>query len=217
MALLKSPRRARSRRHVSACRHLRSADPVLAQVMVGLGSCGLTPRREHFSTLCDSIISQQLSAAVAAIIFRRFLTLFPNRRPTPERLARLPQARLTRTGVSIQKARYLKALAQAFLTRRLQPRAWSRQSNDAIIDLLVSVHGVGRWTAQMFLIFALNRLDVLPIEDLGIRKAVQIWYGLRTLPSARSLRHIAKAWHPYESIACWYLWQSLRRRSTRAT
>ncbi|WP_447975101.1 DNA-3-methyladenine glycosylase family protein [Nitrospira sp. Kam-Ns4a] len=197
--------------HQPAIRHLAKADPVLRRLIARLGPCTLVPRRDYFATLCDSIISQQLSAPVAAAIYDRFAALFHGRRPTPAALAKTPVLRLRAAGLSRQKIAYLKDLAAGFCDGRIQPRRFGRLSNDAIIAALVSIHGIGRWTAEMFLMFALNRPDVLPVDDLGIRKAIQRWYGLRRLPTARTIRTIARPWHPYETVACWYLWRSLRQ------
>ncbi len=214
MALL-SPRPSRRRRgpadrHRTAVRHLSRADPGLGRIIVRVGPCTLRPRRAYFVTLCDSIISQQLSTTVAAVIFERFAGLYPRRRPTPQLVARTPLPRLRAIGLSRQKAAYLKDLAASFQDGRVQPGRLMRQSNEEIIDALVSVHGIGRWTAEMFLIFSLNRLDVLPVDDLGIRKAIQRWYGVKALPAARTIRTIGRPWNPYETIASWYLWRSLR-------
>ena len=104
----------------------------------------------------------------------------------------------------------MKDLAARFVNARLVPNRFARQTNEEIITSLCSVKGIGRWTAEMFLIFALNRLDVLPVGDLGIQKAVMRWYELSKLPTPSKLKAIAKPWHPYESVACWYLWHSLR-------
>ena len=194
---------------VAAC-HLTAADTVLRAVIGHIGPCTLTPRRRHFVTLCDSIISQQLSTAVAEVIFDRFISLYPGRRPTPETVRRTSLARLRTAGLSAQKAAYLKDLAAGFQDGRIQPSRLTHQPNEEIIETLISIHGIGRWTAEMFLIFALNRLDVLPVDDLGIRKAIQRWYGFKALPSARTIRRIGRPWHPYESVASWYLWRSLR-------
>ena len=194
---------------VAAC-HLTKADPVLRSIIGHVGPCTLTPRRQYFVTLCDSIISQQLSAVVAEVIYDRFASLYPRRRPTPEAVADMPLARLRSTGLSGQKAAYLKDLAAGFQDGRVQPSRLAHQPNEEIIETLISIHGVGRWTAEMFLIFALNRLDVLPVDDLGIRKAIQRWYGFKALPAARTIRRIGRPWHPYESVASWYLWRSLR-------
>jgi DNA-3-methyladenine glycosylase II len=196
----------------TACRDLCRADPVLRRLIREVGGCSLRPRPQHFAVLCDSIIAQQLSAAVAAVIFRRFAALFLRNHPTPHALLRLPAARLRQAGLSRQKARYLRDLAAAFLDGRVSSRRFDRQTNEELIAALTSVHGIGRWTAEMFLIFSLNRLDVLPVDDLGIRKAIQRGYGLARLPTARHIRRLARPWHPYETIPCWYLWRSLQIR-----
>lgn len=195
--------------HRAACRHLAAADPTLRRLIRLVGPCSLRPRPQYFQTLCDSIIAQQLSVKVAEVIFDRFAAQYPQRRPTPEAVLRTPLARLRAVGLSRQKARYLKDLAAAFLDGRIEARRLARRSNEEIIAALVSVHGIGRWTAEMFLIFSLNRPDVLPLDDLGIRKAIQRWYGFKTLPSARTIRRIGRAWQPHATIASWYLWRSL--------
>lgn len=211
MALLRVGDRGagRGESHVKACRHLARVDPVMRALMTRVGSCGLAPRRDYFATLCDSIIAQQLSPKAAAVIFDRFADLYTSRRPTPSAVLGTPLTRLRGVGLSSQKARYLKDLASGFQDGRIQPRRLVRQSNEEIIATLVSIQGIGRWTAEMFLIFSLNRPDVLPVDDLGIRKAVQRWYHLGAIPKPRTLRKIGKPWHPYESIASWYLWHSL--------
>jgi DNA-3-methyladenine glycosylase II len=217
MALLKTDRRRDRRRgrsrhdnHAPARLHLAKTDPVLRQLIARVGPCQLVPHRHHFATLCDSIISQQLSTRVAEVIFDRFAGLYPQRRPTPQTVRETPLPRLRSVGLSRQKASYLKDLATGFLDGRIRPGRLARQSNEEIIEALVSIHGIGRWTAEMFLIFSLNRPDVLPVDDLGIKKAIQRWYKLPALPSPKKIRAIGKDWHPYETIASWYLWQSLR-------
>ena len=214
MALLTStpPRvsRSRSGSYGRAGRHLAAADPVMRRIITRVGPCELNPSPRRFVTLCDSIISQQLSGRVAEVIFERFADLCPRRRPTPQAVARMPLGRLRTAGLSKQKASYLKHLARGFLDGRIDMRRFMRQSNEEIIEALTTVHGIGRWTAEMFLIFSLNRLDVLPVDDLGIQKAIQRWYGFRSLPAAATMRRVGRPWHPYETIACWYLWRSLR-------
>lgn len=197
--------------HAAACRYLAAADPVLRALITRIGPCTLSPRRHAFATLCDSIISQQLSVSVATVLYTRFTALYPRRRPTPRSVRATPIGRLRRIGLSGQKAQYIRDLALGFLDGRILPKRFARQTNEDLIASLVSVHGVGRWTAEMFLMFSLNRPDVLPVDDLGIRKAVQRWYGFRALPAPSTLRRVARPWHPYETVACWYLWQSLRQ------
>lgn len=212
MALLRTDRLAARAPHLyrGHCRRLEDADPTLAALMRRIGPCALRPRRDYFATLCDSIISQQLSPVAAATIYHRFAGLYPDRRLRPDRVAGTPLRRLYAVGLSPQKASYIKDLAAGFGDGRLQPRRFGRTSNEELIDALTSIRGIGRWTAEMFLIFALNRLDVLPVDDLGIRKAVKRWYRLRAIPGPAKLRRIAAPWNPYESLACWYLWHSLR-------
>jgi len=214
MALLPSkprrPLRSRSGAYARACRHLATADPVMRRIIARVGPCLLKRYPRYFVTLCDSIVSQQLSGRVAEVIFERFADLYPRRRPTPQAVVRTPIPRLRAAGLSGKKARYLKELARGFAGGRVRPHRFTRQSNEVIIETLTAIHGIGRWTAEMFLMFSLNRLDVLPVDDLGIKKAVRQAYGLRTLPKPRTIRTIGKPWHPYETIASWYLWRSLR-------
>lgn len=198
--------------YLEECRRLGLADPVMASLIERIGGCSLRPRREYFATLCDSILSQQLSPVAAATIYRRFARLYPRRRPTPRAVAETSVARLRAVGLSPQKATYIKDLARGFAGGTIRPRRFAQQDNEAIIAELVAIRGIGRWTAEMFLIFALNRLDVLPVDDLGIQKAVKRWYTLKRLPGADKLRAIARPWAPHESLACWYLWQSARLR-----
>ncbi len=212
MALLRdSPSIARRPdRYSEPCRYLCQADVILRQLIEKIGPCRLRPRRNYFATLCDSIISQQLSSVAAATIYDRFASLSPNRRPTPDAVRATGKRHLRSAGLSRQKATYVKDLADGFSNGRIQPTRFTRQSNEEIIEALSSIRGIGRWTGEMFLIFSLNRLDVLPVDDLGIQKAVKRWYVLRDLPSPTKLRKIAQPWTPYETLACWYLWQSLR-------
>ncbi len=213
MVLLRSDERlAKINRnaHTAACSHLTKVDPILRRIIARVGPCTLRPRRQYFATLCDSIISQQLSTQVAKVIFNRFVALYAQRRPAPRAVARTPAHRLRAAGLSGQKAKYLKDLAAGFLEGRIQPSRFARLSNEEIIEALVSIRGIGRWTAEMFLIFSLNRPNVLPVNDLGIKKAIRRWYGLRALPAAAIIRKIGKPWNPYESIASWYLWKSLQ-------
>ncbi|MEK6526779.1 MAG: DNA-3-methyladenine glycosylase [Nitrospirota bacterium] len=197
--------------HTTACSHLTKVDPVLRRIIARVGPCTLRPRRQYFATLCDSIISQQLSTKVAEVIFNRFVALYAQRRPAPRAVARTPAHQLRAVGLSGQKATYLKDLAAGFLEGRIQPSRFARLSNEEIIAALVSLRGIGRWTAEMFLIFSLNRPDVLPVDDLGIKKAIQRAYRLRALPSSATIRKIGAPWRPYETIACWYLWRSLAK------
>jgi DNA-3-methyladenine glycosylase II len=202
----------RSNRWNPAIAHLRRADPRLRALIDRVGPCLLCPRRDHFVILCKAIFNQQISMAVAAVLFARFRDLFPRRRPTPMRLREILQIdppALQRCGLSRQKRAYLLDLAEHFADRRVPTRRFARMSDQQIIDSLVAIRGVGRWTAEMFLIFVLNRPDVLPVDDLGLRKAMQKLFDLPEMPDARTCTTLARPWRPYATVATWYLWRGL--------
>ena len=188
-------------------KHL-AQDPVIGPLLARYGPCQLALQTDYFQVLCNSIISQQISVKAAEAIFGRFKEHLAGE-ITPARVAEFSAEDLKTAGVSMQKAKYLLDLAQKFLLEEVRYHDFGNLANEEIIAELVKVKGIGRWTAEMFLIFALNRSDVLPVDDLGIRKAVQVQYGLAELASAAQIREIAVAWHPYETLACWYLWRSL--------
>jgi DNA-3-methyladenine glycosylase II len=192
-------------------RHLRR-DPVLRPVVARVGRCTLHPRKDYFVVLCKSIFTQQISTRIATVLFARFAELFPNKRPTPERvLAALTggvdDATLRQCGLSRQKRSYLIDLARHFVDGRIPTARLARMSDEEVIEALVTVKGIGRWTAEMFLIFTLNRPDVLPVDDLGVRKGIQIVYGLPALPNAAECVALAETWRPWRTVATWYLWR----------
>jgi DNA-3-methyladenine glycosylase II len=184
-----------------------SQDRFIGPLIKKYGTCTLTPRTDYFLVLCESIISQQISVKAAEAILRRFIDLFDGD-ITPGRAAELSPEILKGAGVSTQKAKYLLDLAEKF-AGEIDFLQFNDMDNEQIIAELIKVKGIGRWTAMMFLIFALNRQDILPVEDLGIRRAIQIQYSLPELATPEQIRLIAKYWQPYETIACWYLWRSL--------
>lgn len=190
--------------------HLRGADPALGAVIDRVGSCTLAPRRDYFVVLCQAIFTQQISTVVATTLFGRFRDRFPRRRPTPrlvlEVLAGDP-AVLRSCGLSRQKASYLADLAQHFIDGRVPTRRLAGMSDEAVIDALVRVRGIGRWTAEMFLIFVLNRPDVLPVDDLGLREGMRDLARLAHRPTAAEVTARAEVWRPYRSVATWYLWR----------
>ena len=189
--------------------HFQERDPKIARVIQAIGPFRLKRNRNYFVVLCRSIVSQQISTAAAETIFSRFQKLFDGYAPTPERVAGLKEAPLRSAGLSRQKAAYLKDLSCRFLDKTIRPRQLNYLSNEEIIDQLTGVHGIGRWTAEMFLIFSLNRLDILPVDDLGLRVAVQNIYQMKARPDAKRLRTIGKKWSPFETVATWYAWRSL--------
>lgn len=165
--------------------------------------------RSHFPDLVRSIVFQQLSGRAAGTIHARFTALFPGRRVTPEFLLQLPDETLRAAGLSRQKTAYLRDLALKVHTGAVPLDRVRRMGDDDIIDHLVQVKGIGRWTAQMFLMFRLGRPDVLPELDLGIQNAIRRAYALRRRPRPDDVRRIGAPWAPYRSYASWYLWRSL--------
>jgi len=186
-------------------------DPVLRDIIAAVGPCTLRPQRDHFLLLCRAIYSQQISTAVAAVLFGRFREQFLRRRPTPGRvlnlLARRKKSVLKTCGLSRQKRRYLIDLSRHFLARKI-PGRMGEMSDEQIVEALTNVQGIGRWTAEMFLMFVLNRPDVLPVDDLGLQRAVQSAYRLPHRPQRAQLLQIAEPWRPYRTIASWYLWRA---------
>jgi DNA-3-methyladenine glycosylase II len=193
-----------------AARHLRRADARLAAVVEQVGPCRLRPQGRPFRSLVEAIVSQQISGQAADAILRRFRGLFPGRPfPAPADVLAIPAERLRGAGLSNQKAAYVRDLAARFSDGTIRPRRFGRLTDDEIVEELIQVKGIGRWTAEMFLIFSLNRLNVLPVDDLGLRKAMQRVYRLRKLPTPETIQRLAAPWHPYCTVATWYLWRSL--------
>jgi DNA-3-methyladenine glycosylase II len=196
--------------HAEAIAYLQQADPILAHIIVRCGPCTLQPRSlEPLAMLCRSIVYQQLSGKAASTIMMRFLRLYDPDILTPEALLRTTDGTLRGIGLSRQKITYLKDLATKVQDGALQLALLPMQSDAEVMHQLMSVKGIGRWTAEMFLIFALGRLDVFPVDDLGIRKAMQRAYGYKRLPAPVTMHRHARKWIPYRTIATWYLWRSL--------
>jgi len=196
--------------HAEAVAHLQQADPVLSHIIMRCGPCTLQPRSlEPLVMLCRSIIYQQLSGKAASTIMMRFLGLYEPDTPTPEALLRTTDDTLRGIGLSRQKITYLKDLATKIQDGALQLARLPMHSDAEVILQLMGVKGIGRWTAEMFLIFALGRLDVFPVDDLGICKAMQRAYSYKRLPAPVTMHRHARKWIPYRTIATWYLWRSL--------
>jgi DNA-3-methyladenine glycosylase II len=196
-----------------ARRTLARKDPVIGQLMRAYGRCGLADAQhtDPFKALLHAIISQQLSTKAAATIAARFDALYDGV-PTPAQVDASPDAQLRAVGLSGQKLAYMRDLCRRIADGSLPLAALDAMTDDEVIAALTEVKGIGRWTAEMFLMFRLHRPDVLPVGDLGIVKAVQKVYGLRKLPTADRLTRIGETWRPYRSIACWYLWASLHNK-----
>ncbi len=197
--------------YARARRLLLRRDPVLAALIRQYGPCllGDALRLDHFSALVRAIIFQQLSTKAASTIHGRLIALLRDGHVSPEAVAAITEAQLRAVGISRQKAMYLRDLCEKIASGAVQLDAVDALDDEAVIAALTKVKGIGRWTAEMFLLFRLHRPDVLPVGDLGIVTAVQKAYGLRTRPTPDRLRRLGDAWKPYRSVACWYLWRSL--------
>jgi DNA-3-methyladenine glycosylase II len=197
-----------------AQRLLLRRDPVLATLIRQHGPCGIADvlRVDHFSALVRAIIFQQLSTKAASTIHTRLVGMLPGSQVTPVALAAITEEQFRSVGVSRQKAMYLRDLSEKLTTGTVQLDDLELLDDESVIARLTTIKGIGRWTAEMFLMFRLHRPDVLPVGDLGILTAVQRAYRLRKRPTPERLRRLGDAWKPYRSIACWYLWRSLDNR-----
>lgn len=194
-----------------AAAHLTAADPVLGGAISTLGEIEVQLEPDLWWSLVDAVVSQQLSVAAAATILRRVEALVPaGGRPSPQLLLDTPPDVLRSCGLSAAKTAYVKDLAANFLSGEIRPDRLERLDDEEVIAQLTRVKGIGRWTAQMTLIFSLGRPDVLPVDDLGLRVAVERLYGLPSRPAARQLERIATPWSPYRSAATIYLWRTRR-------
>ena len=190
--------------------HLKRADPTLACLIRRVGACTFEARRDgtHFDAVLRAIVYQQLSGKAAGTILKRVHAIYGDRSPTPGELLATPEDALRAAGLSRQKQSYARDLAAKVVDGTVPVGALDALSDEEIIAALTSVKGVGRWTAQMFLMFRLGRLDVLPDLDLGVQKGIQLAYGLERLPRPREVLEIGAPWAPYRSVAAWYLWRS---------
>jgi DNA-3-methyladenine glycosylase II len=194
-----------------ALKHLSANDAVLAQLIKDYPEPAFTKHGNYYQELVDSIISQQLSVKAARAIEGRFKDLFGGHFPSPEQILTKDIEELRGVGFSRPKARYVQDLAQKIIDGEVRFDTIDALSNDEIITELTKVKGIGEWTVHMFLMFCMGRLDVLPIGDLGIRNGVTKLYALDTVAAPEDVRAIAEKnnWRPYESVASWYVWQSL--------
>jgi len=193
-----------------ARRLLLRRDPVLAALIRKHGECGLAKaqRSDHFSALVRAITGQQLSTKAAATIFSRLVALMPDV-VTPAAMSSLTDEQMRGVGMSRQKISYFRDLCDKASSGVVPLDALDAMSDEEVIGALTAVKGIGRWSAEMFLMFRLHRPDVLPVDDLGIVNAVKNVYKLRKRPTAERIRKLGEAWRPYRSVASWYLWRSL--------
>ena len=198
-----------------------SADPInylsqtdfrLGEVIRSIGKYSIKITIDPFQSLIEAIIFQQLAGRVANTINRRFLDYYNNILPTPEQIISTPAHMLkAKVGLSSKKIEYIKDVSARIIDKRLNLALMSEMTDEEIVNQLIQVKGIGRWTAEMFLIFCLGRKDIFPVDDLGVRKAIQKVYNLPELPKSSAMLVIAQPWKPYRSIATWYLWKSLSK------
>jgi DNA-3-methyladenine glycosylase II len=206
--------------YTRARRYLMRKDPVLANVIRQIGACDLpnVPRQPPFMALAEAIASQQLSVKAADTIFGRFCALFgPDNIPDPQRLLALHDDAIRAAGFSRAKVLFLRDLATHVSDRRLVLDHLHEHDDQQVLAQLTAVKGIGVWTAEIFLMFRLQRSDVFPAHDLGLVKAAQKLYGLRQRPTRKKLLRMAETWRPYRSVAAWYLWRSLSLPATSAS
>ncbi len=194
--------------HHTSVEFLKRRDKVLRRIIHRVGPCTIKPRRRYFVSLCDAIVSQQLSTKAAYTINQRFRKLFHRRTPTPAGVLTLSKEQLRGAGLSGQKSNYMHDLATNFSDGTIPIRKIRSLPDEEIIEILTQVKGIGVWTVHMFLIFVLTRPDVWPVDDLGVRKAVQRQFDFQDLPKTVEMNEIAEPWRPHRSIAAWYLWRS---------
>ena len=189
-------------------RHLRKCDQTLGKIIDRLGPYEFRLDDDYFEALVGSIIFQQLAGSAAQAILNRFKQIYKGKIPRPRQYLDTKEAHLRASGLSPQKIRYIRDLSERIENRDLDLKRLPGLPSDEIVRELDEVRGIGRWTAEMFLIFAIGRADVLPVDDLGLQKAAKKNYRLRKLPTKEKFEQLSKNWHPYCSIATLYLWRS---------
>lgn len=188
--------------------YLKRRDPVLGRVIRALGPIDFKVEDGHYESLVGAIVFQQLAGAAAQAILNRFMKLYNGRVPKPEKYLATDERKLRSAGLSPQKISYIRDLCQRLVDGSLDLKGLADKPDNQVVEQLDAVRGIGRWTAEMFLLFVLGRTDVLPVDDLGLQKAAKRIYKLRALPSRQRFEKLAENWHPYSSVATMYLWRS---------
>jgi DNA-3-methyladenine glycosylase II len=194
-----------------ACKHLGKRDRVMRKLIPKFGEARLQSRGDAFTTLARSIVGQQISVKAAQSVWNRFVEALgtPSTRITPKAVLGAEVAALRGAGLSARKSEYLVDLAHHFEDGSVHVRQWQQMEDETIIEELVAIRGIGRWTAEMFLIFHLMRPDVLPLDDLGLLKGISVNYFSGEPVSRAEAREVGDAWAPFRSVATWYIWRSL--------
>ncbi len=191
--------------------HLIKHDPILSKIIKRYGPCTIRPHKNYYQELVESIIGQQLSVKAGSAIRQRFTQSFAGSFPAPAAILNKSIEELRSVGLSRAKATYIQDLASHILEKKIILEKLDDLSNEEVIKELTTVKGIGEWTAHMFMMFCMGRLDILAHGDLGIRNGVKNLYSLKELPTPDDIKAVAtkNSWHPFETVACWYVWQSL--------
>ncbi len=189
-------------------------DPKLAKIINQVGKYQIRTSRNYYESLVEAIITQQLAGSAAKAISNRFHSLYGKSFPKPIDVINTSDSKLRKTGLSRPKIKYIKELSKAIEAKKLKMHSLPRLKDEEVIEQLTQVKGIGRWTAEMFLIFSLGRMDVLPVGDLGLRKGVQRYNSADELPNTAEIEKLAERWRPYRTVATWYLWKSLKTFDT---
>ena len=199
--------------HEEATKFLKK-DPKFAKIIKQVGDYNVKITKNRYQSLVEAIIAQQLSGSAAGSILKKFKKLYKSKFPKPIEVIKTPDSKLRSAGLSKMKISYIKDLSKKIETNQLNMREISTKSNESIVEQLTNVKGIGRWTAEMFLIFSLGRLDVLPVGDLGLKKGIQLMHSFNELPNEKEIEQLAETWRPYRTVATWYLWKSLQKFDT---
>ena len=189
-------------------------DPRLAKIIIQVGGYNVKITKNRYQSLVEAIISQQLSGSAANSIIKKFKKLSKSKFPKPRDVIKTSDSKLRTVGLSKMKIIYIKELSKKIESKELNMRKISSQNDEQVIEVLTGVKGIGRWTAEMFLIFSLGRQDILPVGDLGLKKGIQLMYSLKELPEKEQIEQLAESWKPYRTVATWYLWKSLEKFDT---
>ena len=179
-----------------------------------MGDYNVKITKNRYQSLIEAIIAQQLSGYAADSILKKFKRLYKSKFPKPVDVIKTSNPKLRSVGLSKMKISYIKDLSKKIESNQLNMESFSTKNDEYIIEQLTSVKGIGRWTAEMFLIFSLGRQDILPVSDLGLKKGIQLLYSLKELPKEKEIEQFAESWRPYRTVATWYLWKSLQKFDT---
>ena len=199
--------------HKEATKFLKK-DPKLAKIIKQVGDYNVKITKNRYQSLVEAIIAQQLSGSAADSILKKFKKLYKSKFPKPVEVIKTPDSKLRTAGLSKMKISYIKDLSRKIEADQLNMRRISSKSDEYVVEQLTSVKGIGRWTAEMFLIFSLGRLGILPVGDLGLKKGIQLMYSFDDLPNEEEIEQLAESWRPYRTVATWYLWKSLQKFDT---